>query len=233
MSLSKKQFWSQLEDICRDATQCRRCFQPESGYGLSAPLIDIAQPRLVGSRYPESNPRIVIIAINPGAGGGKHDAANTRSRDLIRLFRSGEGELEAVFDHQRREMRNWDSYSGGFEHFYTEGLGLGLSIEDLAFVNLAWCATLGNKYPTTMLRECIGRHTAPLLEILEPDVMLLSGTKTWGMRGELGAICNDALLVEIPHYAYRAKDHQSMQLKIQAARQQLRTRFPELGGPES
>lgn len=90
-----------LVTLCRNATSCRVCFDPGAPKMLKAPIVDIAQPRWIGDGYWAASPRVVIVGINPGAGKGRHDAANRQARELIAAFRDHTRSLVDVFARQR------------------------------------------------------------------------------------------------------------------------------------
>ena len=148
-----------LESLCHDAVACRVCF---NRHGLRSAYVNIAQPRWVGPQYWSANPRIVILMLNPGA--GKSHEENKFFKKILWQFKERQAKLCDVFDYQKADMPNWGR--GKFWAFYIEGLGL--PIDEIAFANLAWCATEGDKYPRRMLQECFERHTFGLLKFLKP-----------------------------------------------------------------
>ncbi len=198
-------------DIVSAAVTCRACFaditcKNKSGeLELIQPsLINIAQPRWVGPHYWESTPRIVILMLNPGSGAGRNDAKDENSPDkrslsLIQAFASGAGPLSAVFNHQANDMPNW----GGerFVSFYLKGLNLELA--DVAFANVAWCATSNNCYPPAMLNRCFDKHTGALLRALAPNIVLLSGSGTQRFAHRLRNVVTGVETIPMFHYAHR------------------------------
>jgi hypothetical protein len=54
-----------------------------------------------------------------------------------------------------------------------------------------------------MLAECFARHTLPLLRILQPDLLLLSGSKTKTFHAEIAAALPAARIEPMMHYAHR------------------------------
>ena len=54
-----------------------------------------------------------------------------------------------------------------------------------------------------MLRECFQRFTSRLLDILEPDTVLLSGSKTHTFAHAIKAQRPGAHIVRMLHYAHR------------------------------
>jgi len=118
---------------------------------------------------------------------------------LLQDFAAQGGTLRAIFAHQATDMPNWGA--GKFTAFYFNGLGL--SVSEVAFANIAWCATRGNKYPASMLNRCFERHTLPLLRALCPDVVLLSGSSAHGFRPAIERGLPQATVIPMLHYAHR------------------------------
>lgn len=183
---------SRIELLSRKAASCDICFK--EGW-VERSFIDLAQPRWVGSRYWESSFRVVILMLNPGQ--GKRKKLSIEQKKLLHSFRDGGDSLDAVLKFQREGMEKWGKPPGRFLNFYRDGLGFDL--EEIAFVNVAWCATEGNKYPKRMLDCCFSRHTTGLLEILEPRVVLASGVKTRRYAAGL----SDIPVIKLMHYAHR------------------------------
>ena len=206
---------SEFEALCSRAVGCRRCFDAQS---VAASLIDIAQPRWVGPRYESAKRRVVVVMLNPGSGESRRDGADERSRRLIRAFADGSGSLDAVFEHQAADMPNWSR--GRLLRFYIDGLGLPL--DEIAFANVAWCATRGNRYPGPMLTRCFERHTWELLTILDPDVVLLSGSATHRFAERTHRLLPDSRVVPMLHYAHREGDAAQKQ-ELERVRRSLAT----------
>jgi hypothetical protein len=139
------------EELIREAVNCRECFRLRE---VKDPFISVAQPRSIGPRYWASSLRVVVLMLNPG-----QSRASTAARgflDNIGLFRDGRMDIQEIFRGQREVMPSWGN--GRFGAFYLDGLGL--TLDEIAFVNVAWCATAGNEYPGSMLRRCFAAHTA-------------------------------------------------------------------------
>lgn len=193
------------------AVVCRECFSDitfknKSGDPelIKPSLINIAQPRWVGPRYWASTPRIAIIMLNPGSGAGRSDAKDDdspdkRSLSLIQSFATGTGTLSAVFDHQASDMPNWGG--GRFVSFYLAGLNL--ERDNIAFANVAWCATSNNCYPPPMLKRCFEKHTGTLLRALAPRIILLSGSRAHRFASRVRGIVGEASVIRMFHYAHR------------------------------
>jgi hypothetical protein len=137
--------------------------------------------------------------LNPGSGEGRSDFADQEACKLIKAFRDGSGSLEKIFEHQRRDMPRWGK--GRFLPFYIGRLGLPLN--ELAFANVAWCSTSGNKYPAQMLNDCFSRHTAKLLTVLKPDVVVLSGVRIYKFSDKIEKLLPGVQMRRAYHYANR------------------------------
>ena len=190
---------------------CRVCFRGEMH--LNPALIDIAQPRWIGGHYWDGL-RTVIMLVNPGAGKGTHDHANRDFRRLILAYRSRDGTIAEVFEHQRREIPRW----GQFQAFYLDGFGL--TLPDIALANVAWCAERDDKYPAGMLRACFRQHTDPLLRVLKPNLVLLGGSELETFIDRIEAACPDAQIVPVLHYSHR-KGREATRREMERVRQIL------------
>ena len=160
--------------LYRNAMPCNACFGPQSQ--LQRPIVDVPQPRWVGPKYPAARPRVLVVALNPGAGTARHAASNQKLHTLLHNFRDGSAHFDDVLAFQRSDMFTWGTSPGVFTRFYSQATGK--QIEELAFLNLALCATKGNEYPAWILNTCLSSHTGKLLEALSPDIVLLSGSAT-------------------------------------------------------
>jgi hypothetical protein len=190
---------AEFEALCSCAVACRRCFDELS---VAPSLIDVAQPRWVGPQYGLVEPRVVVVMLNPGSGESRTDGADGRFRELIHAFADGSGSLETVLKHEARDMVNWGG--GRFLRFYVDKLGL--QLDDIAFANVAWCGTRGNQHPGAMLKACFERHTSRLLTILDPEVVLLSGSATHRFAKWIHQHLPASRVVRTLHYAHRKGD---------------------------
>ena len=78
-----------------------------------------------------------------------------------------------------------------------------LKVENVAFANIAWCATRENKYPPSMLSRCFSVHTLPLATVLAPEVILLSGAPTHTFASAIQSQLPNARIIPMLHYAHR------------------------------
>jgi hypothetical protein len=184
----------EFERLARMATRCRECF---IGGDVTAPYIDVAQPRWVGHAYWESPFRVVVLMINPGRSPKKSTSA-TDYLPRVRAFRDGQTTLDELLEMQPKRIESsWVK----FRQFYVAGLAL--KLDEIAFANVAWCATAENHYPRRMLERCFARHTGPLLKLLRPDVVVASGrpVRPYARRGR--ELWPNAKVIEMLHYAHR------------------------------
>jgi hypothetical protein len=190
---------SKLEQLSRDATKCRFCFEH---YGLAAPVTDIAQPRWIGPKYWESAKRVAIVMVNPGSGeNSKKKELNRQGLPMLYDFRDGSVSLSDLFKKQKIAMSQWGSSSGKFKDFYIDQLGLDL--DEIALANIAWCADLKNEHPRSMLQECFSRHTSDLLKLLDPHIILLAGRVTQSFSKPIAENLPEATIVNMLHHAHR------------------------------
>ena len=72
-----------------------------------------------------------------------------------------------------------------------------------AFANVAWCSTVDDKYPTGMRTTCLSKFTGRLLELLAPDVVILSGGAVGDHEAEIRRFAPKAHIIRTLHYAHR------------------------------
>ena len=94
-----------IDSLYRGATNCRECF--EGNPRVEAPIIDVAQPRWIGSEYFRARPRIVFVPLNPGAGSRGTEEGNRVARELLLRYRDGKAALDEVLTFQRDHMKSW------------------------------------------------------------------------------------------------------------------------------
>ena len=179
-----------LGSVATTAMDCNACFNDGA---LRRSYVDLPQPRFVGPGYANSSPRIAWVMINPGA--GTADPRNTSWLAVLRKFRTREASLDEVFAEQRRHMPYWNRLMGFIELH-------GLATDDLALINVAWCASEGDNYPEAMLDECWRRHTRGWIELLQPDVVILSGRVVQAFDERVRTILPLVSVYHTFHYAY-------------------------------
>jgi hypothetical protein len=188
-----------MADLYRCALQCRICFAEQRG--LTAPIIDLAQPRWVGSRYFRAKLRIIFVMMNPGAGGPSKEAGNRVSREMLLKFRDGDATFSKILAFQRQHMKSWGRPAGRFLNFYTKDLGLDL--DKVAFLNVALCATAGNLYPNWMLDRCFADYTGEILRRLDPSLVVLCGGSVQRFTSKIKARCPSARVESVLHHSHR------------------------------
>jgi hypothetical protein len=116
-------------------------------------------------------------------------------------------------------MPNWGK--GKFWKFFVTQMALDL--DQVAFANVAWCSTSGDDYPQGMLRHCMARFTRPLIKILAPDIVILSGAKTQKFSSEINIILPSSYVITTYHYANRF-DANKMSAEIKRVKGLIRDR---------
>ena len=178
--------YNAFERTCVEAVSCDRCF---TKMGIARASVDLAQPRYVGPKYWAATDRKLFLMTNPGAGNGSASDQSMR-RDII-SYRSQELNLEQLFDRQRQLILEWGR--GKFLAFVEK---LGSSLDDVALLNVAWCATQGNKYPSGMLQTYFAAHTRHALAALQPTMIIACGAPA-----QKFATSAELSFVPAPHYA--------------------------------
>ena len=191
------------------AMRCNACFDAGE---VRRSFVDLPQPRYIGPKYAMSSPRIAWLMINPGE--GDEDPDNRSWRTVLTRYRDGQATLEDVFREQRRFMPTWNDLMP----FVAKH---GLSVDRLALVNVAWCATKGNEYPKTMLNRCWELYTADWLSAIAPEVVILSGTATHKFRSQTEQRLPGVRLLETFHYAHRGPYRQRANERAVEVRKEL------------
>ena len=96
-----------------------------------------AQPRWIGADYWHTRPRVAFLLLHPGSDESRNDRMDVRFNRLLEEYAAGTRPLEDVLAHEREDMPNWGR--GRFLQFYSSHLGLRL--DRIAFLEVAWCAT--------------------------------------------------------------------------------------------
>ena len=210
--------FAQFKNLCHQAVKCRDCFNG-SIPKIKSPGFDIAQPRWIGKKYWVAKKRILVLTINPGKSAAKEDPDKTALEELRKFRKSGDGhKLREILAAQRADMPRWgargkntEEKPGRFLEFYREKMGLKIDEGEVAFGNIAWCAAVkrdkNNKWvnasPKKMLDECYKKHTSKLLKILEPDIVILSGSGAYTKKiREVLPKCKGKVISTF-HYAHR------------------------------
>lgn len=195
--MAPKPDYQAFSEICVSAVNCNRCFA--ASYARPA-YIDVAQPRYVGQNYWTAIQRRLFLMINPGS--GKQTLSNKIMREDIYKYRDGTLDLSSLFQRQRKYMSEWGR-NGQFLRYFT---GIGCNLNDIAFINVAWCADMNDCYPDDMLDTCFSAHTQKAIETLRPTKIFACGgvAQKYARKEKLP-------FVAIPHYAARGTvDYQAL-----------------------
>lgn len=157
----------------------------------------MGQPFTVGRLYESQLRRVVLVGINPGAG----SRASYKQERLAVLQRFRAGDDSALLEYALAAERDVPLWANQRFLNRVEGLGLGLS--QVAFGNLALCATAGNKYPGTMLTRCFERHSSLAIAALRPHVVVLMGSAATAFVVGARTAAPDATVVPMLHFAHR------------------------------
>jgi hypothetical protein len=185
----------EIEALARCAADCRYCFQRRL---VDHALIKVAQPPWIGLDYLAANPRVGVVNINPGAGTTVDFEVHRARADLINAFAQRKMSLREVLKEQRKDMARW-----GRDRYIRFLNDRNLELDGIAIVNLAWCATQGNKHPQPMLRACLERHTGSALEHLAPHGIILCGNRVQALKDDLQRLLPTTPLHPTLHYAHR------------------------------
>ena len=179
-----------FKEICSSVLDCNLCFKSGS---ISRGFVKLPQPRYVGEGYWSARERRLFLMINPGSGGGSdHDQALAAD---LEAYKIKEIDLTELFAQQRRYMDLWRG--GRFINFFRK---IGVDFNEVAILNLAWCATASNEYPDDMLKTCFDLHGRRAVRALDPSMIVACGDKAQRFAQALGLI-----FVPAPHYAAREK----------------------------
>ncbi len=186
------------------------------------------QLRWVGREYASSSPRVVVVLENPGTGDYHGAAPSSRMRGYLQGIEPGNTMLQGLMDWMLPDMANWVCrFDPSFTMmtFYTAFADLGLTEDTIAFVNLALCGArrktdngTQNVVEPSMLNNCMEHHSMRILQALDPQVVLLGGTKVANRQRRIQRHCPHATFIPVPHYAFRASGLDGAREKLANAR---------------
>ena len=220
-----------LQKKYKKAIECNACFENTE---LLRGKIKKAQPRWVGEDYFASQQKVCVLMINPGDVCPKAKYAQQRSSSelegLIEGFRDGFVSWEDLMFFILMDMPNWGQ-GGKYMKLYFDHLKLPL--KQIAFLNVMLCSAKKldprgepkNYYSQQTMRNCFDLHTCNLLEILNPDVCILSGTAVWefARRNNLVSRFPNSKFKELGHYAARGNDWNNTVKRAQNMSVELQT----------
>lgn len=207
---TSKANWSKVDNLFKKAMHCRICF--DNGVAERA-LIDLPQPRWIGRDYFKVRHKIIVVTINPAAGNSSEkEELNRPFLQILHDYKNGKKSLQELFDFQGNYIPKWgEKPSGKFLKFYTE---MGLELNNIALANVAWCADAKNKPPAKMLKTCFNKHTKELIEIITPDIAILSGSKIRKFGKKIKDALPECHIIETFSYAHpKGKDREKKELQ--------------------
>ncbi len=210
-------------DVMRSAVGCNHCFDTTSN--LERVPLGLPKPRWIGSRYGHACPRVVIVLLNPGDGTRLGEEWNRRERKHFDAFFDN-GDYDQVRDYFRirrgEELNRMTSAKPVFSWYESV---FGLVFEEIAQINMAWCASKGNRYQQ-MLQPCFQRHTGRLLQALEPHAVLLSGANVHKFQRPIEHLLSGVDVRQTLHYAHRKGQQAEAEegAKVRAWLQEIRAK---------
>ncbi len=201
----------QLHEIAMGAIRCNACF--ETGH-LTRSYVDLAQPRYLGPGYVNADPKMAWVMINPGAGSG--NSADQSWRSVLMAYRDGEASLDDVLTEHRGHLSSWNNLLSFLDKH-------GLDVDSIALVNIAWCASKGNKYPKKMLSRCWDRHTSSWLAALAPDIVYLSGSAAHPFEARIHSLLPASRVFTTFHYAHWPLDADRANARAAELRKELQS----------
>ena len=204
------------EVIFREAMKCRKCFDQDL---VRSAFVDVAQSRWIGPKYFDSSVKVLIVSLNPGTGNtAEKQLSNEPFRQILYDYRDGRTTLQDLFAFQRQHIPRWGTPPGRFARFYMDGLGL--TLDSIALVNIAWCAAAKNEWVRSMLSQCFHLHTNKLVSAIRPDVAILSGLGTHKYASEIERLVPRCKAVCTMHYAHR-KGRDAERAELQRVRKEI------------
>ena len=158
----------------QEASKCNQCFD-ELDTNLSRGLIPYAQPRWIGNQYFNAHTRVCILAINPSNVGTNNNRINASNKftKAIKSLQINTKAWDSVMNFISRDMPFWGR--GRYYDFYFKRMGL--DTDKTALMNMMLCSSESNSYSSLSLSNCFKKYTLSILQELNPDVLILSGTK--------------------------------------------------------
>ena len=189
------------------ASKCNQCFD-ELDTDLSRGLIPYAQPRWIGNQYFNAHTRVCILAINPGKVGTNNNRINASNKFTkeIKSLQKNTGAWDSVMDFISRDMPFWGR--GRYYDFYFKRMGL--DPDKTALMNMMLCSSESNSYSSLSLSNCFKKYTLSILQELNPDLLIVSGSKTSSVFSkfseDIGSQLPNMEIIKCFHYAARGGD---------------------------
>ena len=203
-----------IKNSYKEAMSCNACFKNSE---LIRGKVKRAQPRWIGEDYFKANKKICVLLINPGDVGQKskflQQQASIEFENLIEGFHEGTVSWEEVMLFILKDMPNWGQGSKYIKLYFEH---LKLPIKEIAFLNVMLCSANKldprgepkNYYGQQTMSQCFQLHTKGIMEALDPDICILSGTAVWefARRNNLESFFPNCEFKYIGHYAARGHD---------------------------
>lgn len=161
-------------NIYDQARSCEACFEDTPKNDRAG--IFGGQPRWIGKHYfdntfsCEDYPRILVLLLRPGQLGGR-----SKDFDFERYDSLMENMIDANSWNDLMELIQADSkHWGRFDRMYQHTMNLDKDFT--AFLNIGLCAGLESGDNVSLLR-CFEKYSRSLLELFQPNVLLLNGQK--------------------------------------------------------
>jgi len=203
-----------LKEQYKKAIDCNDCFK---NLDIKRGKVESAQPRWIGENYFNARQKICILMINPGDVGPKAEYSQIKSSNefqaLIEGFKDDLVSWDDLMHFILMDMHHWGQ-GGKYMKLYFDHLKLPL--KEIAFLNTMLCSAkkldprgqYKNFYNQQTMRNCFDLHTYSMLEQLNPDVCILSGTAVWkfAKSNDLRSLFPNCEFKELGHYAARGND---------------------------
>lgn len=160
------------------------------------------QPGFVGHKYLESQNRIMVMGQNPRA--RNTIQASDSDKEMFRLIRNhgasrNSESLEALFSMMQKFMRGISPYYPSWRPITAAEKHLGLSLEDIAYLNLIPLATYSDRI-VPEFRQAFDLSTRLQLEALKPDKIVVYGKGAFEKFQDLGTEVWDTRYIEQRNY---------------------------------
>jgi uracil-DNA glycosylase len=162
--------------------QCMKCTTFTDLNLLRDRAENVPQPGYIGQTYSET--RLLLVAQNPAVPPVHLSAADRTYTAALRTLQQDSTaqqyrELHAVL---QEFIPKWPVHGS-----YFPLQACGLSLRDIAYINLVRCRTLRNSTPNrSMARNCINEHFSRWLKLLSPKVVVFIGKWANDVAHDLG-----------------------------------------------
>lgn len=206
----------EVAEFYRTSKDCTNCFISKKAT-RHPNSCNVPQPRWIGQKYFETNPRIVMCMANPGAGKW-FKGANMKQKMMYDHYFSGRWTFRHLCEKIKDDMYRWGS--GKYVEQVTD---LGLDLNSIATMNIALCPMVNKQEndicPNDAADLCYLLWTKDLLVLLKPDVVLLCGAVPQRFAHPIQVDIGCRTL-DVPHYANRL-NKETRKIKYTRLREQI------------